>query len=80
MFRAALYHPSGSQPMIDAYMNAPPWDGKGFPFYGKEYAGDDGALVLGADGFPTIVVFSLSDWDERDRTVLSSSRRRRRRR
>jgi hypothetical protein len=80
MYRATLYHPAGSQEMIDAYMDAPPWDGADFPFYGPEYAGRKGAKVLGADGFPTVVVFSLDDWDERDRSLLRAKRGRRRRR
>lgn len=79
MYRAALYRPPGSKEMIKSYLEAPPWDGAGFPFYGPEYAGPQGAKVLGADGFPTVVVFSLDDWDERDRSLLRARRGRRRR-
>lgn len=46
MFRAALYLPIGSQQMVDAYMDAPPWDGSGFPFWGPEYAGSTGCKLL----------------------------------
>ena len=80
IYRAALYHPPGSKEMIKAYMEAPPWDGADFPFYGPEYAGWKGAKVLGADGFPTVVVFSVDDWDERDRSLLRAKRGRRRHR
>ena len=74
MYRTALRHPLGSKAAEDGFMSAPFWDESGFPWYGDDWAG----LVLGADGYPTIIVYSVDESVREDRRRRRRKSRRRR--
>ena len=74
MYRTALRHPPGSKAAEDGFMSAPFWDESGFPWYGDDWAG----LVLGADGYPTIIVYSVDESVREDRRRRRRKSRRRR--